>query len=117
MTEFFTARLATADRYGIRDLCILDPGTGFAPPDWPWESRYEYQKVVYGSLGALRHFGLPLYIALPWRTTPQHEELLELALGQGPEYGRAHRPQHVREVEQRIAVSLSRARHNPQHKS
>jgi len=105
ITEFFDTRLATADHYGLRDLCLLDPGTGFGPRDWPWERRYEYQKVVYRGLNALRRFGLPLYIALPWRTTAQHEELLEIVLSQHPEYGRAHRPGHVRDVERRIHAS------------
>jgi dihydropteroate synthase len=101
---FFAARLADADRYGLRDRCILDPGTGFAPPAWPWAQRYEYQKIVYGGLGRLRRFDRPLYIALPWKDTPQHEELLELVVRQAPEYGRAHRPGHVREVERRVAA-------------
>jgi dihydropteroate synthase len=105
IAEFFTARLADAARYGLRDRCILDPGTGFAPPAWPWPQRYEYQKVVYGGLDRLRTFGRPLYIALPWKDTPQHEELLEIVLRQRPEYGRAHRPDHVRDVERRVTAT------------
>ena len=35
--EFFDARLRDADRYGLRRRCVLDPGTGFAPSNWPWE--------------------------------------------------------------------------------
>ena len=31
LIEFFDARLAQADRFGLRDRCIIDPGTGFAP--------------------------------------------------------------------------------------
>ncbi|HNJ97854.1 MAG TPA: dihydropteroate synthase, partial [Ilumatobacteraceae bacterium] len=58
--EFFDARLRDADRYGLRHRCILDPGTGFAPPNWPWEERYVYQKRVYSNLDAMRVFGLPL---------------------------------------------------------
>ena len=99
MIEFFDARLAEADRYGLRDRCILDPGTGFAPPNWPWDERYLYQKIVYSNLDALRRFGLPLYIALPWKETDQHDELLEIVLRQQPEFGRAHYPAKVRAVE------------------
>jgi dihydropteroate synthase len=117
IVDFFEVRLATAERYGLRDLCLLDPGTGFAPPDWPWQSRYEYQKVIYGGLGALRRFERPLYVALPWRTTPQHEELLELALTQAPDYARAHRPRHVREVQRRLATTDRRSVHIRQDKS
>jgi len=104
IAEFFRARLADADRYGLRERCILDPGTGFAPPAWPWEQRYEYQKVVYRGLDRLRRFGRPLYIALPWKDTAQHDELLEIVVRQAPEYGRAHRPGHVRGVERRVAA-------------
>jgi dihydropteroate synthase len=104
IAEFFTARLADADRYGLRGRCILDPGTGFAPPAWPWAQRYEYQKVVYRGLDRLRRFDRPLYIALPWKDTPQHEELLEIVVRQAPEYGRAHHPEHVRDVERRVAA-------------
>ena len=99
LVEFFDARLARADRYGLRERCVLDPGTGFAPPDWPWASRYLYQKRVYGNLDALRVFNLPLYIALPWKETEQHDELLEIVIGQKPEFGRAHYPAKVRRAE------------------
>ena len=100
--EFFDARLRDADRYGLRHRCILDPGTGFAPPNWPWEERYLYQKRVYSNLDAMRVFGLPLYIALPWKETLQHDELLEIVVRARPEYGRAHYPAKVRSFEHRL---------------
>ena len=100
--EFFDARLRDADRYGLRHRCVLDPGTGFAPPNWPWEERYVYQKRVYSNLDALRVFDLPLYIALPWKETAQHDELLEIVIRNRPEYGRAHYPAKVRAFERRI---------------
>jgi dihydropteroate synthase len=102
MLEYFADRLAVAQSYGVAKRCLLDPGTGFGPHGWPWEERYAYQKHVYSNLHRLRTLDLPLYIPLPWRDTPQHEELLELALAQRPEYGRAHYPRHVREVEARV---------------
>jgi dihydropteroate synthase len=105
LVDFFEARLADADRYGLRHRCIIDPGTGFAPSNWPWEERYLYQKRVYSNLGELRRWGLPLYIALPWKDTPQHWELMEIVLQQRPEYGRAHYPDRVRAVEQRLGLS------------
>lgn len=104
IVEFFEARLATATRYGIRERCILDPGTGFAPPNWPWEQRYHYQKEVYTRLEELRVFGLPLYIALPWRRTEQHDELLELVVRQQPEFGRVHHPERVRQIEHQLGI-------------
>lgn len=100
--EFFDARLRDADRYGLRANCILDPGTGFAPSNWPWEERYLYQKEVYSNLDAMRVFGLPLYIALPWKETVQHDELLEIVIKGAPEYGRVHYPAKVRRFEQRL---------------
>lgn len=106
MVDFFTVRLAVAARYGVRDHCILDPGTGFAPPAWPWDERYVYQKRVYSNLGELRRFGLPLYIALPWKETAQHDELLTIVVDQQPEFGRAHYPAKVRRFE------AARSRHD-----
>jgi dihydropteroate synthase len=103
--EFFDARLRDADRYGLRHRCILDPGTGFAPSNWPWEERYVYQKQVYSNLAAMRVFGLPLYIALPWKETTQHDELLEIVIRNQPEYGRAHYPAKVRRFEERIKAA------------
>ena len=49
--DFFEAALRRADRYGIRRNVVLDPGTGFAPHDWPWEERFVYQKAVYSPAG------------------------------------------------------------------
>ncbi|MGA0878588.1 MAG: dihydropteroate synthase [Ilumatobacteraceae bacterium] len=105
MIDFFESQLRIADRFGVRTHCILDPGTGFAPSNWPWEERYEYQKHVYSNLQALRTFGLPLYIALPWKETAQHDELLEIVLRQRPEYGRAHYPEKIRRVERELGLA------------
>lgn len=99
INDFFEARLVDADRFGLRSRCILDPGTGFAPPNWPWEERYLYQKEVYSNLDKMRRFGLPLYVALPWKRTDQHDELMEIVVRQQPEYGRVHYPARVREIE------------------
>ncbi len=104
LLEFFEARLADADRYGLRHQCVLDPGTGFAPSNWPWDERYLYQKRVYSNLDALRVFGLPLYIALPWKETEQHDELLEIVILNRPEFGRVHYPAKVRRFEQRLLI-------------
>lgn len=100
--EFFDARLRDADRYGLRHRCVLDPGTGFAPSNWPWEERYVYQKRVYSNLDAMRVFDLPLYIALPWKETVQHDELLEIVVRARPEFGRVHYPAKVRDFERRL---------------
>lgn len=102
MVEFFEARLAEADKWGLRERCVIDPGTGFAPSNWPWEERFVYQKHVYSNLGELRRWGLPLYIALPWKETAQHDELLSIVVRQQPEFGRAHYPAKVRRFEAEV---------------
>ncbi|MCU1345499.1 MAG: folP, partial [Acidimicrobiia bacterium] len=107
LSEWFTAALARADRCGIRERCILDPGTGFAPPSWEWSDRYRFQKIVYSRLGELRRFDLPIYIALPWRDTPQHAELLEIVVRQNVDYGRCHYPDRVRAMEREVAAEQS----------
>ena len=99
MLDFFEARLRHADRFGARARCILDPGTGFAPSEWPWEERFVYQREVYTRLDELRTFGLPIYIAMPWKETAQHDELLDIVVRQRPEYGRVHYPAKVRRFE------------------
>lgn len=104
IVDFFEARLADADRYGLRHRCILDPGTGFAPPNWPWEQRYLYQKEVYSRLGELRRFGLALYVALPWKRTDQHDELLDIVVRFQPEFGRVHHPGRVRALERELHI-------------
>ncbi|MGB0114785.1 MAG: dihydropteroate synthase [Ilumatobacteraceae bacterium] len=105
MVDFFEARLADADRFGLRSRCIVDPGTGFAPSNWPWDERFVYQKHVYSNLDELRRFGLPLYIALPWKETAQHDELLDIVVQQRPEFGRCHYPAKIRRFQQRHAIT------------
>jgi dihydropteroate synthase len=102
MCEWFDTKLTEAQKWGFRDNVILDPGTGFAPLGWEWESRYHYQKHIYSNLERLRVFGLPIYIAMPWRRTDQHDELLEIVLRYGVDYGRVHYPAHIRSVEQSL---------------
>ena len=104
LIDYFDARLADADRFGVRHRCIIDPGTGFAPSNWPWEDRYRYQKIVYSNIDQLRRWDLPVYIALPWKDTPQHWELMEIVLRQQPEYGRAHYPGLVRGLERTLGL-------------
>jgi dihydropteroate synthase len=105
MIDWFDMKLRIADRYGLRSKMILDPGTGFAPLGWEWADRYHYQKHVYSNLDRLRTFDLPIYIALPWRETAQHDELLEIVLDQDVEYGRCHYPAKIRSVEQRVRAA------------
>ena len=50
----------------------------------------------------MRVFGLPLYIALPWKDTAEHDELLEIVVRAKPEFGRAHYPAKVRSFEHRF---------------
>ena len=104
MVAWFDMMLRRSDRFGLRSRIIIDPGTGFAPLGWQWESRYHFQKHVYSNLDQLRVFGLPIYIALPWRETEQHEELLRIVLRSNVDYGRAHYPAHIREVEREIEL-------------
>jgi dihydropteroate synthase len=103
MVAWFEAMLRKAAGFGVRDNMILDPGTGFAPLGWEWESRYHYQKHVYSNLDQLRVFGLPIYIALPWKDTPQHHELLDIVIRQRVEWGRCHYPLVVRAAEHRLS--------------
>ena len=103
--EWFRRSLPRWEGAGVeRSRLILDPGTGFGPPDWEWEDRYRYQKRVYENLDALRAFGLPIYLPLPWKQTAQHDELLEICIRSGFDYGRCHRPDRVIEAMRRVTA-------------
>jgi dihydropteroate synthase len=96
MVSWFEERLKDMDRYGIRERCYLDPGTGFSPPHWDWEHRREYQRKIYSGLDRLRRFDLPIYVPVPWKQTDDRMELLDIALAHDIEFARAHYPAQVR---------------------
>lgn len=97
MVEWFDERLRTMDRFGIRQRCYLDPGTGFSPAHWDWEERREYQRRIYTGLDRLRQFDLPIYVPVPWKQTDDRLELLDIALAHDVEFARAHYPAQVRD--------------------
>lgn len=97
MVSWFGEQLKRADRFGIRDRVLLDPGTGFAPGHWDWSDRYTYQKLIYSGLDQLRKYELPIYVPVPWKQTPDRMELLDIVLRHDIEVVRAHLPDQVRE--------------------
>lgn len=104
ITAWFRQSIPALEAAGVdRSQLILDPGTGFGPDDWAWEDRYRYQKRVYANLDALRAFGRPVYLPLPWKQTPQHDELLEICVRSGFDYGRCHDPTRVQAAITRLA--------------
>jgi len=105
MVSWFEEQLRRIDTFGIRDRILLDPGTGFAPGGWDWSERYEYQKLIYGGLGQLRQFDLPIYVPVPWKQTDDRMELLDIVLAQDIEYARAHLPDQVRERHKAVLAS------------
>ena len=106
---WFSRSLRRWEDAGVeRSRLILDPGTGFGPPGWEWADRYRYQKRVYENLHALRAFGLPVYLPLPWKQTDQHDELLEICIRAGFDYGRCHRPDRVLEAMVRLNTGQHR---------
>ncbi len=74
---------------------IVDPGTGFGPANWDWEKRRVYQDSVYSQLDKLRVFGMPIYMALPWKFDGGRLELLDTLLRVGFDYGRTHLPEFI----------------------
>ena len=104
--DWFRRSLRRWEEAGVeRSRLILDPGTGFGPPGWEWADRYRYQKRVYENLDALRALGLPVYLPLPWKQTDQHDELLEICIRAGFDYGRCHRPDRVLAAMERVGSS------------
>ena len=106
ITAWFRRSIPALEAAGVdRSQLILDPGTGFGPDDWAWEDRYLYQKRVYANLDALRAFGRPIYLPLPWKQTPQHDELLEMCVRSGFDYGRCHDPARVQAAITRLRAN------------
>lgn len=99
MVSWFGERLKEMERFGLRERCYLDPGTGFAPAHWDWSERYEYQKLIYSGLDQLRRYDLPIYVPVPWKQTEDRMELLDIVLRHDIDYARAHLPAQVRERE------------------
>ncbi|MFT7649480.1 MAG: dihydropteroate synthase [Candidatus Poriferisodalaceae bacterium] len=96
MVDWFEVQVRRADRYGIRERLMLDPGTGFAPPHWDWNDRYLYQKAIYSGLDRLKQFDLPIYVPVAWKQSPDRLELIDIVLAQEVEYARAHLPGQIR---------------------
>jgi len=93
---WFERKLAEVTAAGVKESqIIVDPGTGFGPADWSWDDRRIYQDSVYSQLDKLRVFGMPVYMALPWKFDGGRLELLDILLRVGFDYGRTHLPDFI----------------------
>ena len=106
IVNWFESSLDKLEKTGLkREQLILDPGTGFGPANWEWEDRYRYQDRVYSNIGELKIFGLPIYVALPWKFEDGRRHLLEILLENGFDYGRTHLPKKVLEIKREMESS------------
>ena len=106
IVNWFESSLDKLEKTGLkREQLILDPGTGFGPANWEWEDRYRYQERVYSNIGELKIFGLPIYVALPWKFEDGRRHLLEILLENGFDYGRTHLPKKVLEIKREMESS------------
>ena len=100
---WFDETLTKLEKSGIKQQqLILDPGTGFGPADWAWEERQQFQERIYRNLERLRVFGLPVYIALPWKMEEGRRELLDILLEVGFDYGRTHIPEQILDAQKEL---------------
>ena len=107
MLPWFEETLARVTAAGVAESqIIVDPGTGFGPADWAWEDRRNYQDSVYSQLDKLRVFGMPIYMALPWKFDGGRLELLDTLLRVGFDYGRAHLPAYILQRPARARLEL-----------
>mgnify|MGYP001357532577 FL=1 len=103
IVQWFEKSLDELDKKGLKkSQLILDPGTGFGPANWDWKDRFEYQERVYSNLDQLKTFGLPVYVALPWKFEDGRKDLLEILLKIGFDYGRTHLPQKILEIKKEL---------------
>ena len=106
IVNWFESSLDRLEKTGLkREQLILDPGTGFGPANWEWEDRYRYQERVYSNIGELKIFGLPIYVALPWKFEDGRRHLLEILLENGFDYGRTHLPKKVLKIKREMESS------------
>jgi len=102
---WFEKALTSVVEAGVAESqIIVDPGTGFGPANWDWEDRRVYQDSVYSQLDRLRVFGMPIYMALPWKFDGGRLELLDTLLRVGFDYGRAHLPAYILQRQQELGV-------------
>ncbi len=100
---WFDETLTKLEKSGIKQQqLILDPGTGFGPADWAWDERQQFQERIYRNLERLRVFGLPVYIALPWKMEEGRRELLDILLEVGFDYGRTHIPEQILDAQKEL---------------
>jgi len=102
---WFETMLTSVTAAGVSESqIIVDPGTGFGPGDWAWEDRRVYQNSVYSQLDRLRVFGLPIYMALPWKFEDGRLELLDTLLRVGFDYGRTHLPDFILQRQRELGL-------------
>ena len=103
IVRWFEKSLDELEKRGLKkNQLILDPGTGFGPANWDWKDRFKYQECVYSNLDQLKTFGLPVYVALPWKFEDGRKDLLEILLKVGFDYGRTHLPQRILEIKKEL---------------
>lgn len=103
---WFEKKLAEVTAAGVAESqLIVDPGTGFGPANWDWEQRRVYQDSVYSQLDRLRVFGLPIYMALPWKFDGGRLELLDTLLRVGFDYGRTHLPDVILQRQRELGLA------------
>ena len=103
IVQWFEKSLDELEKRGLKkNQLILDPGTGFGPANWDWKDRFKYQECVYSNLDQLKTFGLPVYVALPWKFEDGRKDLLEILLKVGFDYGRTHLPQRILEIKKEL---------------
>jgi len=108
MLGWFEETLTRITNAGVAESqIIIDPGTGFGPADWAWEDRRRYQDSVYSQLDRLRVFGMPIYMALPWKFDGGRLELLDTLLRIGFDYGRAHLPDYILQRRRELGLADS----------
>ena len=106
MLSWFEETLTRVTTAGVAESqLIIDPGTGFGPADWAWEDRRRYQDSVYSQLDRLRVFGMPIYMALPWKLDGGRLELLDMLLRVGFDYGRAHLPDYILQRQRELGLA------------
>ena len=103
------SRLATADRFGVRHRCVLEPWFAPVAAAAPSEERDALGTFVSAALSALGRFELPLSYVVPRGAdggdgdgSDGGDGLVAVVVERRLEFARSHDPSIIRRAQQRI---------------
>ena len=80
MVDWFDLQLEHAERWGIKRPAHIGSWNWILPTSLELGREIRIPKAIYSGLSRLRRFGLPIYVPIAWKQTPDRLELVDLVL-------------------------------------